>query len=131
MFALLNQDKSLAEMMKAFEFDVELDLDDEAVETVELPEVFSGRYLHDFMSNRTVIIDPMGDRCFVMKLDRSLIPKPRNLFDYLTKERQGVYDMNYEEVKQTYRITGEPITQFDARHGKFIPDACSDKITYE
>ena len=66
MFALLNQDKSLAEMMKDFEFDVELDLEDEAVETVELPEVFSGRYLHDFMSNRTVIIDPMGDRCFII-----------------------------------------------------------------
>ena len=66
-----------------------------------------------------------------MKLDRTVIPKPRNLFDYLTKEREGVYDMNYEEVKQSYRITGEPIHQFDTRHGKFIPDACYEKKSYE
>merc|ERR1719154_104470 len=67
-----------------------------------------------------------------MNLDRNIIPKPRNLFDYLSNEKMGLYDMNYEEVKKFYKIAGEPLETFDTRyHGRFIPDTCSGKTTYE
>ena len=106
MFALFNHHitdddfKIFVDDVNDFEFDVELDLEDNAMETFELPEVFSGRYLHDFMVNLTAIVDVVGRRCFLMKLDRNLIAKPRNILDYLNKERDGVYDLNYEEVKK-------------------------------
>jgi len=135
LFAVLNQDKVVdktVDMLKDFEFDVELDLGDDMMEQVELPEVFSGRYLHDFMANKTVIIDNMAARCFIMNLDRNTIPKPRNLFEYLTNEKLGLYDMKYDEVKKSYRIVGDPLEAFDTRyHGRFIPDTCDGKITYE
>ena len=107
MFALFNHDvnnvdKIFGDNMKSFEFDVELDLEDDMMETLELPEVFSGRYLHDFMVNLTVIVDTLGRRCFIMKLDRNTIPKPKNIFDYLNKERDGVYEVDYEEIKQVF-----------------------------
>ena len=90
MFALFNHDvtdvdRIFGDNMRSFEFDVELDLEDDMMETLELPEVFSGRYLHDFMVNLTVIVDTLGRRCFIMKLDRNTIPKPKNIFDYLNK----------------------------------------------
>ena len=107
MFALFNHDVTdvdsiFGDDMRSFEFDVELDLENDAMETLELPEVFSGRYLHDFMVNLTVIVDTLGRRCFIMKLDRNIIPKPRNIFDYLNKEREGVYEVDYEEIKKVF-----------------------------
>jgi len=117
--------------VRDFEFDVELDLEDDSVETLELPEIFAGRYVHDFMVNRTVIVDVLGQRCFLMKLDRTLIPKPRNIFDYLNKERDGVYDLNYEEIKKSYKIVGGQLQEFDLSHGRFIPVSCFGKTTFE
>ena len=110
MFALFNHDvtdvdRIFGDNMRSFEFDVELDLEDDMMETLELPEVFSGRYLHDFMVNLTVIVDTLGRRCFIMKLDRKNIPKPKNIFDYLNKEREGVYEVDYEEIKQVFTFT--------------------------
>jgi len=136
MFALFNHDvtdvdRIFGDNMNSFEFDVELDLEDDMMETLELPEVFSGRYLHDFMVNLTVIVDTLGRRCFIMKLDRNTIPKPKNIFDYLNKERDGVYEVDYEEIKQSFMINGPQIDNFDLRHGRFIPDVCHDKTTYE
>jgi len=135
LFALFNHhitddDFKIFDDVNDFEFDVELDLEDNAMETFELPEVFSGRYLHDFMVNLTAIVDVVGRRCFLMKLDRNLIPKPRNILDYLNKERDGVYDLNYEEVKKSYIISGPRVETFDLSHGRFIPDACYDKRTF-
>jgi len=132
-FALFNHDVPYLgpQEFRDFEFDVELDLDNDNVETLELPEVFSGRYLHDFMVNLTVIIDVLGERCFIMKLDRNVIPKPRNILDYLNKERQGAYDLDYEVIKQSFVINGEPLKMFDPSYGRFIPDACYKKDTYE
>jgi len=132
-FALFNHDVPYLgpQEFRDFEFDIELDLDDENVETLELPEVFSGRYLHDFMVNLTVIIDVLGERCFIMKLDRNVIPKPRNILDYLNKERQGAYDLDYEVIKQSFVINGETLKMFDSSYGHFIPDACYKKDTYQ
>ena len=87
-----------------FELKVEFDLEANSMESSELPEVFCGRYLHDFNVNLTVIVDFLGDRCFLMKLDRDIIPQPDNFYDYLNKRRQGAYNLDYEEIKKVNNI---------------------------
>lgn len=134
MFALFNHEipDTLQEeqTIKDFEFDVELDMEDNVMETLELPEIFLGRYMHDFKINQTVIVDTLAKRCFLMKLDRNLIPAPRSIYEILAKMRNGAFDIDYEEIRKSYRINGPPIQAFDRSHGAFIPDVCSSKITY-
>jgi len=135
MFALFNHDPpKLAEevenKVKDFEFDVELDMDTNEFESFELPEIFLGRYMHDFKVNYTVIIDTLGQKCFLMNLDRNIIPAPKNVFDILAKMRDGAFDIDYEEIRKTYRVSGPALSEFDSTHGSFIPDACSSKPTY-
>jgi len=101
------------------------------MESSELPEVFCGRYLHDFNVNLTVIVDFLGDRCFLMKLDRDIIPQPDNFCDYLNKRRQGAYNLDYEEIKKSFMVTGPALEKFDSTHGCFIPNACFGRNTYE
>lgn len=136
MFALFNHEMSdpdafeEKEPIKEFEFDVELDMEDNVMETLELPEIFLGRYMHDFKINQTVIVDTLAKRCFLMKLDRTLIPAPRSIYEILAKMRNGAFDIDYEEIRKSYRISGPPVLEFDRSHGAFIPDVCSSKITY-
>merc|ERR1712110_1225168 len=81
MFALFNNNPPTPAHREGnnrdFEFDFELDLDENQFESFELPEIFLGRYMHDFKVNHTGIIDRIGKRCFLMGLDRSLIPAPK------------------------------------------------------
>lgn len=111
-----------------FEFDFELDLEMNDFETFELPEIFSGRYMHDFKVNYTAIIDSMGGFCFILPLDRTVISPPRNIFDIFSKMRDGTFDVDYEEIRQDFRV-GSTIESFEG-YGSFIPRACSDKRTY-
>jgi len=137
MFALFNheipdtfEDKETIQRIKEFEFDVELDMENNDMETLELPEIFLGRYMHDFKINITVIVDTLAKRCFLMKLDRNLIPAPRSIYEILAKMRNGAFDIDYEEIRKSYRINGPPIQAFDRSHGAFIPDVCTSKVTY-
>ena len=109
MFALFNHEMSdpdtfeEKEPIKEFEFDVELDMEDNVMETLELPEIFLGRYMHDFKINQTVIVDTLAKRCFLMKLDRTLIPAPRSIYEILAKMRNGAFDIDYEEIRKVLR----------------------------
>jgi len=130
MFALFNHEPPVIEDPDNFEFDVELDVENNMFEELQLPEIFMGRYMHDFKVNHTVIIDRIGQKCFLMGLDRINIPPPQDIFDVLMRMRQGDFDIDYEEIRKTYRIAGPPIAQFDESHGTFIPRHCSDMPTY-
>jgi hypothetical protein len=136
MFALFNNNppESLTTQHtskpKDFEFDFELDLEQNEFESFELPEIFLGRYMHDFKVNHTVIIDTLGKKCFLMNLDRNLIPAPKNVFDILLKMREGDFDVDYEEIRKTYRVAGPALDHFKPSHGSFIPEACGDKPTF-
>jgi len=135
MFALFNHEiprmeNEMEKQIGDFEFDFELDIEENDFETFEMPEIFLGRYMHDFKVNYTVIIDTLGKKCFLMKLDRNLIPAPKNVFDILAKMRQGAFDIDYEEIRKTYRINGPAIKNFDGSYGSFIPEACNSKPTY-
>jgi len=133
MFALFNNNPPAtprAHPLKDFEFDFELDLEQNEFESFELPEIFLGRYMHDFKVNHTVIIDTLGKKCFLMNLDRNLIPAPKNVFDILLKMREGDFDVDYEEIRKTYRVAGPALDHFSPAHGSFIPEACGDKPTF-
>lgn len=133
MFALFNANPPAPQLkanQRDFEFDFELDLDQNEFESFELPEIFLGRYMHDFKVNHTVIIDTLGKKCFLMGLDRNLIPAPKNVFDILLKMREGDFDIDYEEIRKSYRVAGGALDSFLPSHGTFIPDACRDKPTY-
>jgi len=118
------------EQGRDFEFDFELDLNKNEFESFELPEIFLGRYMHDFKVNHTVIIDTLGKKCFLMNLDRTLIPAPKNVFEILLKMREGDFDVDYEEIRKTYRVAGPALEHFSPSHGSFIPEACGDKPTF-
>jgi len=114
---------------KLFEFDFDIDVEEENYEVVELPEIFLGRYMHDFQANLTVIIDSLRSRCFVLPLDRTLVPPPRNMFDLLMKMKQGVYNLNFSEIKKNYRVMEGEVENLDEL-GYFVPRACFNKQTY-
>jgi len=134
MFALFNNNPPTPAHREGnnrdFEFDFELDLDENQFESFELPEIFLGRYMHDFKVNHTVIIDSIGKRCFLMGLDRSLIPAPKSVYDILLRMREGDFDIDYEEIRKSYRVAGPAIQEFAPTHGSFIPEACEDKPTF-
>ena len=104
MFALFNHELpdtfGEEETTNEYELDVELDMENNEMETLELPEIFLGRYMHDFKINTTVIVDTLAKRCFLMRLDRNLIPAPRSIYEILAKMRNGAFDVDYEEIRK-------------------------------
>ncbi len=67
--------------------------------------------------NKTAIIDPKNDRCFVMPLDRSEVPRPKTFLDILRDLRDGVYELNLEEIRHDTRIVLPPIGQVRGQFG--------------
>jgi hypothetical protein len=93
----------------SIEFDYELDLDFEEFESFELPELSSGRYLHDFRVNKTAIVDRAGGRCFVMPLDRDEVPKPRSILDIISNMNDGTYELDIKQIRHDTRVILPPV----------------------
>lgn len=117
------------EFKTLFEFDFDIDVEEENYEVMELPEIFLGRYMHDFKENLTVIIDQLRERCYILALDRTLVPPPRNMFDMILKMKQGVYNVDLQEIKKNYRVLGDELDSLEGL-GFLIPRACFNKQTY-
>jgi len=117
------------EFKNLFEFDFDVDVEEENYEMIELPEIFFGRYMHDFKENLTVIIDSLRNHCYVFNLDRTLIPPPRNMFDMIQKMRHGVYDVDFQEIRKNYRVMGDELDSLTGL-GHLVPRACFNKQTY-
>jgi len=130
---LMSMDKSvlpiIPDFQNSFEFDYDVDVEEQNYEVVELPEIFFGRYMHDFKANLTVIIDSMRERCYIFNLDRTVIPAPRSLFDIILKMKQGVYDVNIQEIRKNYRIVGDELESLEGL-GFLVPRSCSNKRTF-
>lgn len=110
-----------------FELDFDIDVEEENYELMEVPDLFFGRYLHDFNENMTVIIDRMKSVCYIMPLD-SQVPRPRILFDIIKNMYEGKYNINLREIKKNYRIFG-PAKLED--YGGLVTRGCWDKDTYK
>lgn len=108
----------------------ELDLANDNYEKINVPDFRDGRrgrFIHDFNSNVTGIIDIDDRRCFVMPLNRRAVLPPRSLFDLIHKIWDGYYKVDTEVVRETMRVVTPPLTDMQsvgtyiARECKFLP----------
>lgn len=132
-FEIDQSSESLTETVEqdgTLELEYELDLEHESFELIQMPELSSGMYVHDFMLNKTAIID--NKRCFVMRLDRSEISPPRSFLDIITKMKDG-YELDLEEIQHDMMIVLPELTQDELRneYGVIIGRVCNDKTTYK
>jgi hypothetical protein len=113
-----------------FELMYEMDLEEETFELIQMPDVSSGLYVHDFTVNRTAIIE--DNRCFVMVMDRNEIAPPRNLLDILVNTKDG-YELDLDEIQHDMMIVLPELTPEDLfkEYGYFIGRACHDKTAYK
>lgn len=110
-----------------FDEHMDLDLENEMYERIEVPDFSKGRkgrFIHDFNLNKTGIVDLEKGRCFLLNLDRSRVLPPSNLFDLVSKMRDGRYDIDTEVIKENYRVVTPPITDIDSM-GYFIAKECA------
>lgn len=114
-----------------FEFKYEIDLEEEKFELIQMPDVSSGAYVHDFTVNRTGIIE--STRCFVMVMDRTEIAPPRSLFDLLTKTTDDGYEMDLDEIQHDMMIVLPKLTSDEVfkQYGWFIGKACRGKTVFK
>lgn len=116
-----------------FQEQFELDLDNEKYEKIDVPDFRdgrSGRFIHDFNTNLTGIIDATGKRCFVMPLNRGNVLPPRSLFDLIHKMWDGYYKVDTEVVRETMRVVTPPIA--DAKEiGSYIANECQGFPIYK
>jgi len=114
-----------------FELRYELDLDQETVELIQMPEVSSGVYIHDFTVNRTAIIEET--RCFVMVMDRNEIAPPRTFYDMLQNIKKDGYELNLDEVQHDMKIVLPELKQDEVfkEYGLFVGRLCSGKTVYK
>lgn len=106
--------------------EIELDIENENYEKIYVPDFKDGRrgrFIHDFNSNVTGIIDIDGRRCFVMPLNRRTVLPPRSLFDLIHKIWDGYYKVNTEIVRETMRVVTPPITDMQTV-GTYITREC-------
>lgn len=82
----------------------ELDVEKNRYEKFNLPEKGSHRFVHDFYTNYTAIVDVESQRCFITPLDRSLILPPKSLYDLIKKMSNGYYSMDTEKVHRDMRV---------------------------
>jgi len=85
-----------------YEYDEEM----KTLEMLQMPELSSGRYVHDFFKKKTLIVDSDNSRCFITSLDEEQIREPTSMCQMFKDiEKDGVYKMDLEEVsKKTYAI---------------------------
>nr|CAD7431200.1 unnamed protein product [Timema monikensis] len=126
----INLDKNIPP--EFFEEKFEIDLENENFEKIDVPDFRDGRrgrFIHDFNSNKTGIIDLDGQRCFVMPLNRNRVLPPRSLFDLIKKMWDGYYEVNTDVVRETMRVVTPAITDFK-NVGYYITRECRDAPTY-
>ncbi|KAF7280535.1 uncharacterized protein LOC143193354 [Rhynchophorus ferrugineus] len=115
-----------------FEENYEIDTENQ-YEKINVPDFRngrSGRFIHDFNTNYTGIIDVTDHRCFVMPLNRTNVLPPRSLIDLVQKMWEGYYKVNTAVVRETMRVVGPPVSDF-TEIGSYIASECSDMPIYK
>lgn len=122
-------------MQTYFREQVELDIDDDKYEKIDVPDfggARSGRFIHDFNTNFTAIIDLTGQRCFVMPLNRTNILPPRNLYDLIEKMWAGYYKVNTDTVRQSMRVITPHLKDKELEKiGSYIGSECQGRPVYK
>ncbi|CAG9766564.1 unnamed protein product [Ceutorhynchus assimilis] len=101
-------------------------------EKIDVPDFRNGRngrFIHDFNTNYTGIIDVTGGRCFVMPLNRGNVLPPSSLFDLVHKMWDGYYKVDTEVVRESMRVITPPITD-TTDIGQYIANECQSMPIY-
>ncbi|RZC36305.1 integral membrane protein 2A [Asbolus verrucosus] len=120
-------------MKNYFREDFEIDMDEEKYEKIDVPDFRdgrSGRFIHDFNTNITGIIDITGNRCFVMPLNRGNVLPPRSLFDLIHKMWDGYYKVDTQIVRETMRVVTPPLKDLK-EVGAYISKECEHRPVYK
>jgi len=115
---------------ETFEYTFEMDMEHETYELIQMPEISTGLYLHDFIFNRTAIIEK--NRCFAMLLDRNEIAPPRSLRDLIERTGKDGFELDLDEVEKEMMVIEPALTNEEVykQNGAIISSACSGKTTY-
>lgn len=89
-----------------------------------------GRFIHDFKSNQTGIVDETKGRCFVMPLDRNVTAPPKSMADLIQKLYSGYYEVNTTAVRKHMRVITPPIDD-SAKVSDKIRSACNEMDIYQ
>ncbi|XP_066157865.1 uncharacterized protein [Euwallacea fornicatus] len=101
-------------------------------EKIDVPDFKNGRngrFIHDFNTNYTGIIDVTGGRCFVMPLNRGNVLPPSSLFDLVHKMWDGYYKVDTKVVRETMRVVTPPVTD-TTDIGQYIATECQSMPIY-
>lgn len=115
-----------------FEEEFDIDIKFEQYERIEVPMFAHGRrahFVHDFVVNKTAIMDPENRRCFLMILNRSYVFPPRLLYEQVSKMRAGYYDADTQIVRHTMQVITPPISDLK-NVGLFIARDCASMPVY-
>lgn len=116
----------------SFQENFEID-NDQKYEKIDVPDFRdgrSGRFIHDFNTNITGIIDITGHRCFVMPLDRQNVLPPKSLFDLIHKMWEGYYKVDTAVVRKTMRVVIPPVSDTKTIGG-YITSECDGLPIYK
>lgn len=94
---------------KFFKEDIEMNDDEnDSFTDITIPDFKdgrrSGRFLHDFVANRTTIVDMTAGRCFVYPLDRNTTFPPRSFAELMEKMTDGSFFPDTTVLKQKFRV---------------------------
>merc|ERR1719412_578829 len=114
-----------------FELSYTMDLEQETFELIQMPEISSGVYIHDFTVNRTAIIEE--NRCFVMVMDRNEIAPPRTFYDMIRNIKDDGYEMNLDEIQHDMMIVLPELNedQVFKDYGLFVGRLCEGKKVFK
>ncbi|XP_035204978.1 integral membrane protein 2B-like, partial [Stegodyphus dumicola] len=123
-----------AESPKAnfFEEEVDIDIKFQQYERIQVPSFAHGRrglFVHDFVVNKTAIVDYEYRRCFLMLLNHSYVYPPRMLFEQISKMRAGFYDADTQTVKHIMQVVLPPLSEYK-NLGFFIARDCASMPIY-
>ncbi|XP_018576588.1 integral membrane protein 2C [Anoplophora glabripennis] len=116
----------------SFQENFEID-DNQKYEKIDVPDFRdgrSGRFIHDFNTNITGIIDITGHRCFVMPLNRQNVLPPKSLFDLIQKMWEGYYKVDTAVIRKTMKVVLPPITDSKSIGG-YITSECEGLPIYK
>ncbi|KAK5647109.1 hypothetical protein RI129_005573 [Pyrocoelia pectoralis] len=133
---LTKVDSNMIENMGSYlQEEFELDLENQIYEKIDVPDFQngrSGRFIHDFGTNTTSIVDVTGKRCFVMPLNRNVILPPRSLYDLIRKMWDGYYKINTEILRETMQVIIPPLNKDEVKLlGSYITRECNGLPIYK
>lgn len=133
--ALLNEQVENSNKLGTDTFSEEFEINDgeESYEKITVPNLGAmqfSRYIHDFNSNVTGIVDLSGHHCFVMPLNRQNILPPKDLLDLVRKMAGGYYEVDPKVLSESYRVVLPKVEDLSTL-GRYIEYECRNYPVYK